>query len=63
MYQWAVIHACWLLNRYNVTNGETAFERCTGREYRGQLCTFGECVMGFFKPTAKGLPSGIVVYG
>ena len=56
MYQWAVIHACWLLNRYNVTNGETAFERCTGREYRGQLCNFGECVMGFFKPTAKGLP-------
>ena len=56
LYQWAVIHACWLLNRYNVTNGETAYERCTNREYRGQLCMFGEGVMGFFKPTAKGLP-------
>ena len=56
LYQWAVIHACWLLNRYNVTNGETAYERCTNRENRGQLCMFGEGVMGFFKPTAKGLP-------
>ena len=41
---------------YNVTNGETAYERCTNRENRGQLCMFGEGVMGFFKPTAKGLP-------
>ena len=56
LYQWAVIHSCWLHNRFNVTNGETSFERCTGRGYRGQLCIFGELVMGFFKPTAKGLP-------
>ena len=53
LYQWAVIHSCWLHNRYNVTNGENSFERCTGRESRGQLCIFGECVMGFFNIQQK----------
>ena len=36
LYSWAVIHACWLHCRFAVTNGETAYERSTGRKYHGQ---------------------------
>ena len=40
-----------------MSNGETAYERCTGKEYHGKVCYFGETCMGYLKPTAKGLPS------
>eukprot|EP00435_Cladocopium_sp_Y103_P018044 s405_g4.t1 len=57
LYSWAVIHASWLHCRFAVFNGETAFERCTGREYHGKMCMFGEVCMGYLKPSAKGLAS------
>ena len=57
LYSWAIIHAGWLHCRFAVNNGETAYERCTGKEYHGKACYFGETCMGYLKPTAKGLPS------
>ena len=57
VYSWAMLHACWLHNRFVVAHGETAFERCAGRVYTGKVCMFGESVMGFLKPSGKGLPS------
>ena len=57
LYSWAIIHAGWLHCRFAVSNGETAYERCTGKEYHGKVCYCGETCMGYLKPTAKGLPS------
>ena len=36
----------------SVSNGETAYERHTGREYHGKICWFGEVCMGYLKPSA-----------
>ena len=57
LYAWAVVHASWLHCRFAVSNGETAYERSTGKEYHGRICIFGETCMGFLKPSAKGLAS------
>ena len=57
LYAWALLHASWLHCRYAVANGETSYERCTGREYHGKICLFGEVCMGYLKPSAKGLAS------
>ena len=57
LYAWAVIHASWLHCRFAVSNGETPYERCTGKEYHGKICLFAETCMGYLKPSAKGLPS------
>ena len=57
LYAWAVVHASWLHCRFAVANGETAYERSTGKEYHGRICIFGETCMGFLKPSAKGLAS------
>lgn len=57
LYHWAMVHASFLHNRFAVSQGETPFERCAGKMYSGKLCYFGECVMGYLKPTAKGLPA------
>ena len=54
VYSWAYVHACWLHNRFAVSQGETPFERCTSRVYSGKICMFGE---GYIKASAKGLPS------
>ena len=58
LYSWALVHASWQHNRFSVSQGETPYERCTGKVYSGKLCMFGETVMGYLKPSAKGLPSG-----
>jgi hypothetical protein len=57
LYSRAIIHANWFHCRFAVSNGETAYERCTGREYHGKICWFGEVCMGYLKPSAKGLAS------
>ena len=57
LYAWAIVHASWLHCRFAVANGETPYERCTGKEYHGRICLFGETCMGFLKPSAKGLAS------
>ena len=55
VYQWSIVHASFLHNRFNVTQGETPYERASSREYTGRLCTFGEQVMGYLNPKVKGL--------
>ncbi|CAE7303180.1 unnamed protein product [Symbiodinium sp. CCMP2592] len=52
LFQWSVLHACWLLNRFRVLQNETAFERVRSSSYEGRICLFGERVMGFLQ-TAK----------
>ena len=41
---WAMVHGCWLLNRYHLTssNGVTAYMAVRGRPYKGRVCAFGE---------------------
>ena len=53
MYAWAVVHACWIHNRFSVTNGATPFELGCGRMYTGKLAPYGERVLGFLM---KGKP-------
>ena len=56
VYAWAVLHACWIHNRFSVTNGSTPFELCSGRMYTGKLARYGERVFGFLKTDLKGKP-------
>ena len=58
LYSWAILHSSWLHCRYAVANGETSYERCSGRGYHGKICLFGEVCLGYLKPSAKGLASG-----
>ena len=55
LQSWALIHACWLLNRYHVTSstGMTAYLSVKGRPYRGRVCCFGETVHGLDPLQAK----------
>lgn len=42
---WIVLHATWLLNRYQVhTDGLTSFQRRWNRSFDGGLCALSECV-------------------
>ena len=56
LYAWALLHACFLHNRYVVRQGHTAYELCADRAYTGRLAMFGETVLGFLKQTRKGAP-------
>ena len=47
LFAWALLHSCWIYNRFVVTAGSTAFERSTDRMYTGKLAMFGECILGF----------------
>ena len=49
LYGWALLHACWVYNRFNVTAGTTAFERSADRVYTGRLAMFGESLLGYLK--------------
>eukprot|EP00435_Cladocopium_sp_Y103_P035447 s2263_g9.t1 len=49
-------HAAWILNRYNPHQGLTAFEVVYGKQYQGQICEYGEPVLGFAKTPLKGNP-------
>ena len=57
LYVWALAHASWLLNRFRVSFGQTAFERATGRCYTGRIAQFGERVFGFIRQERKGDPT------
>ena len=57
LYSSAILHSSWLHCRSAVANGETSYERCTGREYHGKICLFDEGCRGYLKPSAKGLAS------
>eukprot|EP00435_Cladocopium_sp_Y103_P022455 s491_g5.t1 len=50
------VHAAWILNRYNPHQGLTAFEVVYGKQYQGQICEYGEPVLGFAKTPLKGNP-------
>ena len=56
LYNWALLHAGWLHNRYVVSGGTTAFERSADRVYTGRLCMFGEVVLGYIKTSRKAAP-------
>ena len=56
VYNWAVVHAAFLRNRYVVNNGMTAFECVTGSQYTGKLAAYGEAVLGYIKTSAKAGP-------
>ena len=56
VYAWAVLHPCWIHNRFSVTNGSTPFEVCSGRMYTGRLARYGERVLGFLKTDLTGKP-------
>ena len=57
LYQWALLHSCWLHNRFVVRQGHTAYELCANRPYTGRLALFGERVLGFLKLSTKGSPT------
>ena len=43
-WSWALMHACWILNRFGSTKAVTPYELAFGREYAGALREFGEPV-------------------
>lgn len=56
VFNWALLHAAWLSNRYIVKQGTTAYERPSDRMYTGKLCMFGETVLGYLKGDCKAVP-------
>eukprot|EP00435_Cladocopium_sp_Y103_P051733 s1374_g16.t1 len=56
LYGWALLHACWVYNRFNVTAGTTAFERSADRVYTGRLAMFGESLLAYLKTDRKAAP-------
>ena len=54
VYAWAVLHACWIHNRFSITNGSTPFELCSGRMYTGKLAQYGERVLGCLRANHSG---------
>ena len=57
LYQWSLLHAAWLHNRFVVRHGKTAYELCTSRQYTGRIALFGERILGFLKLSTKGSPT------
>ena len=49
LWSWCMRHAAWILNRYNPHQGLTAYEVVYGKPYGGQICEYGEPVLGFAK--------------
>ena len=56
VYNWALLHSAWLINRYVVKQGTTAYERSSDRVYSGKLCMYGESVLGYIKTDRKAAP-------
>ena len=53
VWTWALRHAAWILSRFAVVRGATAYELCFGRPFKGELCEFGEPVFGYVVPETK----------
>ncbi|CAE7242878.1 unnamed protein product [Symbiodinium sp. CCMP2592] len=51
---WSYVHASYILNRFGVKGGATAFERATGYRFASKLACFGEPVWGFRRGKSKG---------
>ena len=56
VYNWALLHSAWLINRYVVKQGTTVYERSSDRVYSGKLCMYGESVLGYIKTDRKAAP-------
>ena len=56
VYNWAIPHAAWAYNHYQVANGRTAYEAATDRQYTGRIARFGEMTYGFLRTSAKAAP-------
>eukprot|EP00435_Cladocopium_sp_Y103_P012149 s5547_g3.t1 len=56
LWTWSMRHAAWLLNRFNPHQGLTPFEVVYGKPYDGQICEYGEPVLGFSRTMMKGNP-------
>ena len=45
-WPWAVRHAGWLMHRYLVkSTGQTAYSSIYGKDYRKEICPFGETIL------------------
>ena len=53
IFQWSVVHACWVMNRFRVIQNQTAFEHVTSGTYKGKICKYGEQVYGYLQSDAK----------
>ena len=53
IWSWALRHAAWLISRFSVIRGATAYELAFGRVFVGELCEFGEPVYAYVIPTTK----------
>ena len=53
IWSWALRHAAWLISRFSVIRGATAYELAFGRVYSGELCEFGEPTFGYVLPSTK----------
>ena len=53
IWSWALRHAAWLISRFSVIRGATAYELAFGRVFTGELCEFGEPVFGYVVPATK----------
>ena len=56
LHQWCWRHSSWLLQRFNVMQNLTAWERLRETPYRGKIVKLGECVLARVKSAAKGKP-------
>ena len=56
LHQWCWRHSSWLLQRFNVMQNLTAWERLHETPYRGKIVKFGECVLARVKSATKGKP-------
>ena len=53
IFQRALVHAAWSMNRFRVVQNHTAFELITASAYRGKISMPGEQVLGFLQSEAK----------
>eukprot|EP00435_Cladocopium_sp_Y103_P004952 s4480_g1.t1 len=56
LWSWCMRHSAWILNRFNPRQSLTPFEVVYGKQYRGQICQYGEPVLGFARSSMKGNP-------
>ena len=50
IWTWALRHAAWRISRFSVLRGATPYELALGRQYKGDLCEYGEPVYGYVHP-------------
>ena len=56
LWAWCMRHAAWILSRFNPHQGLTASEVVYSKPCHGQVCEFGELVLGYSKTPLKRNP-------